>query len=800
MTSDEKLNSSEKFHQYFSSEVLLQQALAGLLVKMPDTWGVQILQGSQELGKDLVFYTRGGFGEPLLCACVVKNKRVTGEVAKSEGARTVFFQAQQAFDSPHIDANGRDVPVERVYVVTPFPLAPPTISSIRGSLKERSGQVVFVGGTELFDLFKQYWPDFLADEADAIESHLTKTSRTYEEDNPISRVAAQYHLGEVESAARKIYVPQQLHRQVYSYTLGSVFDDTVPSGSFLFAEWNKEIVEARIRRLEDLGRALKFFYEWQYFSPSVSIDNVLKTVEWFGYRLRDSWMSGLRSKYKFKLTDIRLVDRDATAKPDEPIEIESRAAELRATVDRSLEPLFEALTAAAKTISDASSSPETTVFSHESFQLICRLDDCAHSAPSGVFRRKQKVDIRLPADVLERWEESLMIVGSPGFGKTSFCRWHALQDVERFSALSSDILPIYHPLHRFANHDLEDFQDAFLSDLGKSGLVVRDEGGQEASRVRLYLDGLDEIPSEVKRKQLVQLVHDNVMNDKKVQIVLTARDFVRGPWLHWLPRVNLSGFNEIEVTNLITQWFAKSEHDAQAFAEQLQGVPTLSGLMHTPLLATLIILVFKQTGRLPDNRTRLYGIFVDLMSGGWDLTKGILRDTKFPQAVKEMVLMTLARNQHNSWSREFNDAEIVSAMEENLSSAFLDQWEAFRDELVVDGLITRSADIYQFAHLSFQEFLAAKSFLGDTQPRAVHEAVEAFLDGEDWWREVIHFYIGLKGNPKGTCNWLLSEIDTFDRRNLPLREHANYLFRCIKESFPGFPLEDALVGTPFRAN
>src|ERR1044072_7214786 len=83
----------------FPTEELLQQAIAGLLVRMSGEFGiseVQILQGPQELGKDLIFYIPGGFGEPLLCACVVKNIKINGDVAKGSGARTIVFHAEQA--------------------------------------------------------------------------------------------------------------------------------------------------------------------------------------------------------------------------------------------------------------------------------------------------------------------------------------------------------------------------------------------------------------------------------------------------------------------------------------------------------------------------------------------------------------------------------------------------------------------------------------------------------------------------------------------------------------------------------
>jgi hypothetical protein len=57
---------------------------------MPDVRDVKLFQGSDERGKDIVFYSRGPLGEDLICAAVVKNKKITGKVDRSTGARTLF--------------------------------------------------------------------------------------------------------------------------------------------------------------------------------------------------------------------------------------------------------------------------------------------------------------------------------------------------------------------------------------------------------------------------------------------------------------------------------------------------------------------------------------------------------------------------------------------------------------------------------------------------------------------------------------------------------------------------------------
>src|SRR5215211_4397225 len=213
----------------FSSEDLLQQAIAGLLTRMPDVSGVQILQGAQELGKDIIFYIKGGFEELILCACVVKNARITGDAAKSGGARTIFIQAQQAFDSPHADGSGKEVRVERVYVVTPYDLPPTTISSIKGRLQERSGQILFMGGPTLFDLFKRYWPDYFADEAAAIELHIKETKDLIDLASPLEELGSHYNLGSIRSHDKKVYVRQSLYRDLSKYSLGAAIRDALPS-------------------------------------------------------------------------------------------------------------------------------------------------------------------------------------------------------------------------------------------------------------------------------------------------------------------------------------------------------------------------------------------------------------------------------------------------------------------------------------------------------------------------------------------------------------------------------------------
>ncbi len=778
-------------NQPFSSEALLQQAVAGLLTRMPDISGVQILHGTQEYGKDVVFYIRGGFNERVLCACVIKNAKITGDASATAGARNVFLQAQQAFDTPHVDSAGREVFVERVYVVTPFDLPPPTIASIKGLLRDRAGQIVFIGGPELFDAFKRYWPDFFADEADVLQRHLIHTSKRFEEDNPLDNLASLYHLGSIDPNYKKIYVPQLFQRQLNSFSWTRTFLDAVPKEVTLTRDWTQgELWKVR-KGLIDFKVNLSLLAEWGFLSESkrVQISDGTTTLN---AEVEKAWRLGLKKQRRSqglsenaKVTDAETVFLHNSRK------LILQSLVIQDYVKASLEPLNEGL-ALLHDIVDAPPTVDAGSLSYEEFRFICAVNECAPHA-SDIWEKYKSRTVSLPKNIHNIWGGSLMIVGAPGYGKTSFCRWHALQDAERFMSGHSKTLPVYIPLHRLGTGKLGSFEKTFLASVGESALISSkfDRLATDV-RFRIYLDGLDEVPSRARREEIIALAKDHASTNERYQIILTARDHIEGSWLTWMPRISLSGFDNTEIINLVSRWLGKDTIEAKQFYEQLGVTPTLANLMRTPLLATLIILLFRQTGRLPESKTKLYDVFLDLLFGGWDTAKGILRESKYGSRIKMMTLATLASNLHEAGKREFSDSEFRRAFKAVFAESKAISWEGLRDELIEDGVIGKSGALSQFSHLSFQEFLTAKSFMADPQPKRVRKALAAFLSGKSWWREVLRFYIGLSSKPREITLWLLAEIDRIANAQTVGSEQTNDLLTGVAEAFPEYPIEDLI--------
>jgi predicted NACHT family NTPase len=409
-----------------------------------------------------------------------------------------------------------------------------------------------------------------------------------------------------------------------------------------------------------------------------------------------------------------------------------------------------------------------------------------------VFRSTNKrLKVEYPTDILSKWNKSLFIVGAPGYGKTSFCRWRALQDAERFNAKKSNIIPIYVSLHKLSRKPLARFEETFLEGLGQSALIG-DIDKQARHNVRLYLDGLDEVGSPDHRRAIVDLARKGVEQNIVQQIVLTSRDYIYGKWLNWMPKINLSPFNDSQIKEFIDKWLGRGTDINRRFRQQLAILPTIHNLMGTPLLATLTIMVFRQTSRLPESKTRLYDMFIELLSGGWDIVKGVLRGSTFGPRVKVVVLSSLAGNLHERRLREFNDEDIEIAIKTALPRAKASDCKRLRDELIVDGIISFSGGVLQFSHLSFQEFLAARDFMGSPYPDRASRALKSYLSGDNWWRDVLKFYVGLSSGPIDICDWLCRNIIYLKNRDREevSTQHAHELLASVLESFPECTIEE----------
>ena len=731
----------EEFAESFPSEHVLQQALAKLLSKIPNHTGVQILQGNAEIGKDIVFYTPAAFGQRELNACVVKNTKITGNAGT--GARTVFNQAQQALDTPLLDENGHEHRVKRVFIITPYPIPPQTTNSIVGALKASEDKVQFISGSSLLEFFKMHWPEYLSEEFTLIHNYadaLTENAGTAKE---FAGLSFQYQLGAVETDIKRVYVQPKFHRFVRLYSLQPLSD------GFPKALESRPYTDGYIRTLTDktnkVHRFIQILMRWDMCSASVGGD-ASSVCEEFQDALTKSW-SRARAR------------RAATGSPSVAVELFSaelgNIKELNDLLNAMRVKVREALSGILEKLEWVRDYLKKGSFQSKKLSLtdqentINALDEIARISGPECMIEESEGSSTFDSAMLKGSTRSLFIVAPAGFGKTTFCRWNALDDLERLLQYGSDILPVYIPLHQIGDLSNKTF-DTFLRHAGVSALIPKGEKTQY-SKTRVYLDGLDEVADANTQKRIAQLAKKATENDPSIEIIITARDYAYGVLMTWLPRVHLSAFDDDQITELVTKWLDGDKAKIAQFFDQLARSRSLKDMMFTPLLATLIVLVFKQTGKLPENKTRLYEIFVDLHNGGWDLAKGVQRPSKFGAGEKMFALKRIAAAFHKAKRREMLDSDVAAIARTTLKDV---DWNALRSELLRDGLVIRQGEMISFSHHSFQEFLTAKHMLGDLDAKHLNLLCEEYLKGSDWWAEVLCFFLDITGKPLELREWI----------------------------------------------
>ncbi len=413
----------------------------------------------------------------------------------------------------------------------------------------------------------------------------------------------------------------------------------------------------------------------------------------------------------------------------------------------------------------------------------CRLMDLVRVHPTGFSRITKSITIPFPEDLLDKVSEPVFVTAPAGHGKTSFCKWNTLNDIQRLIDKTGTISPIYVPLHRLSTIEVTSCEDAFFRGPGAMELVVLAQ--KRSQRVRLYLDGLDEVSTLERQEKLVLLASEIPTKYPYIQIVLTGRDYLSGTWLRWLSRIHLSELDERQVRTLVENWLDRDKALLTNFYDQLAKTPSLKPLMRVPLLGTLIIAVFKRMKSLPENKLKLYEAFTDLMCGGWDLAKNVRRDTKFGSNTKLSVLTRLAGQLHLNGRRDAQTTHIKNAVDQT-APALNTKWNELLNEILEDGLLIRAASgTFVFSHLSFQEYLTATE-LTDPQGNRSSQALKDFLRGDDRGREVLTFYLSLIKRPDETEAWIRKTAEQLAEKGADISERYGFLMQQLSSAWPGW--------------
>lgn len=378
-------------------------------------------------------------------------------------------------------------------------------------------------------------------------------------------------------------------------------------------------------------------------------------------------------------------------------------------------------------------------------------DDMLARLPAAVSER-QSVD-----DFLDRPQPVVLaVIGAPGSGKTTLLR-HTARRICRDRRGRRRTVPIV--LY------LRDQIEAIGAGAGLPGLVRGTLGRYaEAEPPKwleqrltegtcvVLLDGLDEVSRPQERRMVADWVEYQARQYPGNDYVITSRpQGYRSASINGATVVQVRNFTDEQVTRFVRGWYAavqkrsesavtegalaSTDEAADDLLKRLNLAPGLYDLTVNPLLLTMIANVHHYRGALPGSRADLYNEICQVMLWRRQVAKKLPADLAGEK--KETLLRGLAFSMMRSRVRDLPRDEVLAEFKVALRrmSEHLPEEEFLAESCRYGLLMERESGVYSFAHLTFQEALAAAHIRAKRLVGVLVKAVD-----DPWWRETTLLY------------------------------------------------------------
>lgn len=328
-----------------------------------------------------------------------------------------------------------------------------------------------------------------------------------------------------------------------------------------------------------------------------------------------------------------------------------------------------------------------------------------------------------------------VIIGSPGAGKSTFVR-HLVYKYCSEDGPHPDMAPFiielktYNPSNPKAFHEMIaehlksvdhiDADTSTVADLLTIGLGL------------VIFDGFDEITNLSHRRQAVQAIESFIRRFPLTRVVVTSRpEGYVGATLDpvLFSAYSLPDFTDDQVTEYAQKWFRLTSGVSVVDAASAANAFLRDSAMHAadlrtnPLMLSLLCMVYKYSGYIPENRPRIYEECSELLFERWDSVRhvrpDIEPDTKGRYMVQELAYFFF--KSHVTQGGGIEEFRIIQVLQEYLRRNVIDDPEEARRRarnfldycagrawvLTKVGPSPKGERLFGFTHRTFMEYFIA---------------------------------------------------------------------------------------------
>jgi hypothetical protein len=386
----------------------------------------------------------------------------------------------------------------------------------------------------------------------------------------------------------------------------------------------------------------------------------------------------------------------------------------------------------------------------QSFESVETLELIYRKAKQRSFQSKDCP--KQPGITVANQKQYLMVLGSPGAGKSTFLRRMGLEVLKgKKGQFKHACIPVLIELKTFNQGEIE-IEHKIAEEFRICGFPTHQEftaKALEQGKLLILLDGLDEVPTE-RMNQVIQHIQNVVDLHKKNRFIASCRVAAYRHNFRRFTDVAMAEFDDAQIENFISNWFGREPEIGQECWQKLNHEDNKAAkeLTQTPLLLTLVCLLYQRSRKFPTNRATLYERALRVLLEEWAAEKGVFKDDVYKgldTKRKEMMLSEIAHDAFQADHLFLPRREIADQIEELLAEMLPDETlihgEAVLRSIEVQHgvLVERAEGVYSFSHLTLQEYLTAQ-YIDDH--RQIDKLVTEHLSDERW-QEVFLLVSGL---------------------------------------------------------